>query len=174
MALGQCAWQDANSDSELSESLRKFLMQKYSTAETMLRRADLEIRYYAAFIDLNDDGKKEAIVHLVGTPMCGSGGCTTLVLKPEGEGFKIVGDIVAASAPIRVLQKSSHGWRSLSATAGGGGKPFYEAEFPFDGKAYPESPNIPPARPLDEKEDSGNVVIPDKPYSDATLLLPRP
>ena len=57
------------------ESLKKFLRTRYD---------DKRARYVAAFRDLNGDGTKEAIVYLISNGWCGSGGCSTLILMPNG------------------------------------------------------------------------------------------
>ena len=40
-------------------------------------------RYFSAYTDLNGDGRKEAVVYLIGPRTCGSGGCH---LFPPGKG----------------------------------------------------------------------------------------
>ncbi len=61
----------ADTQQPAGESLKQFL-QSWSNDKTT--------RYVAAFRDLNSDGVHEAIVYLVGSSWCGSGGCNTLVL----------------------------------------------------------------------------------------------
>src|SRR5262245_54702279 len=49
--------------------------------------------YYASFYDLNNDGKPEVLVYLSGSPVwCGSGGCTLLILTPQGPSYKLVSE----------------------------------------------------------------------------------
>ncbi|MEO8050055.1 MAG: hypothetical protein ABI833_06525 [Acidobacteriota bacterium] len=116
-------------------------------------------RYFAAFLDLNSDGKKEAIVYLLGRGWCGSGGCNTIILTRDGASWKVLDEVTITRPPIRVLSKTSHGWHSISVVVVGGGiQPGYEAELSFDGKTYPHSPSVPPARPLIGKV-AGQVVI---------------
>lgn len=115
--------------------------------------ADNNTKYVSAFVDLKDDGVQEAIVYLTCQSLCGSGGCPTLVLAPAGSSYKLVSRISLTHAPIRVLEKKSKGWHSLSVWVEGGGiQPGYETELPFDGVTYPSNPTVPPARPL-----AGNV-----------------
>jgi len=129
-ALGQLA-SKAPVDSR-SIALRLFL-QHFDDSES----GDRATRYYEAFVDLNEDGKLEAIVYLNGPSWCGSGGCTTLVLSPKGDSYRLVAKVPITRTPIRVLSAKSHGWRTLVASVGGGGiQPGYEAEIPFDGSSY--------------------------------------
>ena len=124
---------------------------------------DKTARYVAAFHDLNADGKPEAVVYLMGRKWCGSGGCETLILTPDGRSWKIVAKITITRPPIRVLSETSNGWRDIGVWVQGGGvRPGYEAEIPFDGKTYPSNPSVLPARRLLEKT-SGEVLIPSLP-----------
>ena len=152
-----------------AESLRAFLQDYVREDSLQVKRT---IRYLDAFVDINDDGKQEAIVYLsdsTGT-YCGSGGCPTLVLAPQGSSFRVVAHILITRPPIRVLSGSSHGWRSLGVWVQGGGiQPGYEAELQFDGKSYPTNPSVSPARPL-AANAAGKIVIPQG--ADGTLLYP--
>jgi hypothetical protein len=145
--------------SEAKESLKGFL----KTLDD-----DRTTRYVLAFRDLNVDGTPEAIVHLIGKKWCGSGGCSTLILTPDGSSWRIVANIRITRPPIYVLADMSNGWRSVGVWVQGGGiQPGYEAELRFDGKTYPKNPSVPPARRLERKPE-GEVVIPST--QDATLL----
>jgi hypothetical protein len=143
----------ANSTPE--NSLRKFLQDYVGDSD------DKETtRYDSAFVDLKDDGAKEAIVYLSGDGWCGSGGCTTLVLAPAGSSYRVVAKITITRPPIRVLTSKSNGWHNISVLVGGGGpQPGYEAELRFDGNSYPINPSTPPARRLAGK-GAGEVVVP--------------
>ena len=117
---------------------------KQESDESLLKF--LDVRYFRAFVDLGNDGKKEAIVHLVGPEVCGSGGCLTVILRPEGDSYSLVTDISINRPPIRMLSRSSHGWHDLGVWVEGGGiTPGYEADLAFDGTTYPENPSTPPA-----------------------------
>ncbi len=149
--VGQ-AQQKADSPApEAKESLKKFLKTLDDGRTT---------RYALAFRDLNGDGTPEAIVYLVGKNWCGSGGCNTLILTPNGSSWRIVANIRITRPPIYVLTDVSNGWRSIGVWVQGGGiQRGYEAELRFDGKTYPKNPSVPPARRL-EKKPEGEVVIP--------------
>jgi hypothetical protein len=134
--------------------LKSFLQAYDSRHDT-----DKTTRYVPVLVDLSGDGKKEVIVYLMSGGWCGTGGCTTLVLKPEGPSYRIVRRILGVHPPIRVLDRSSHGWHSLAVwVVGGGIMEGYEAELPFNGTTYPLSPTTPPARRL-TAVPSGRVVV---------------
>jgi len=118
-----------------------------------------ETRYSSAFVDLRDDGTKEVIVYLSGGGWCGSGGCTMLILAPEGMSYRVVTKTTITRRPIHVLPTKSNGWHDISVVvAGGGVQPGYEAELSFDGKTYPSNPSVPPAHPLDG-EVRGKIAV---------------
>jgi hypothetical protein len=121
--------------------------------------SSLKGRFIAAFIDLNGDGKPEAIVYLMSSQWCGSGGCTTLVLERGSNSWRIVSEVSITWPPIRVLRMKFNGWRSVAVWVQGGGiQPGYEGELRFDGKTYPTNPSMAPARPI-TGEAEGQVVI---------------
>jgi hypothetical protein len=115
-------------------------------------------RYAAAFTSLSNQGRPEVVVRLSAGRWCGSGGCTTLVLADEGETFKVVSKITITQLPIRVLNSTSHGWRDLGVTVGGGGiQKAYEATLSYDGRTYPANPSVLPARQRSPR--NGRVLI---------------
>src|SRR5262245_59701953 len=69
------------------ERLKRFL-QGYE--RNPVSHAKRTTRYAAAFVHLDDDGKEEAIIYLIGPRWCGSGGCSLLILKPNGSSFKVI------------------------------------------------------------------------------------
>lgn len=99
-------------------------------------------RYTAA---LTPDGRR-MLVYLTGPNWCGSGGCRLLVLDRAGRTYRTVGEIGVARAPIRLLERQSHGRRDLGVKVAGGGitEP-YEAAVPFDGRRYARNPTVAPA-----------------------------
>ena len=115
-------------------------------------------RYAAAFVDLRDDGTQAAIVYLIGPRWCGSGGCSCLILVPEGESYKVITKTTVTELPIRVLSTKTNGWHDLGVWVKGGPHPGFEAKLKFNGKKYPSNPSVPPAQRL-QKGVEGRVVI---------------
>lgn len=105
-----------------------------------------EIRYYYNRVDLNADGNFEAIVHLVGQSICGTGGCQTLILQPARNGYRVVSKIGLTRTPIIVSRQRTRGWSDLVVRVSGGGitRGYYVA-LRFDGRTYPENPTVIPA-----------------------------
>jgi hypothetical protein len=140
---------------------------------------DRTTRYMLAFRDLNADGTPETIVYLIGKKWCGSGGCNTLIVTPDGSSWRIVASITITPPPIYVLTGMSNGWHSIGVWVQGGGiQPGYEAELRFDGKTYPKNPSVPPDRRL-ERKSAREVVIPSTQkarllYDDQVIRNTRP
>ena len=121
-------------------------------------------RYSVALVDLNGDGRVEALVYAMDSAggrsgdLCGSGGCDLYILSLTATGYRQVADIAITRPPIAVLPTISHGWHDLGVrVAGGGIVSGYEARLRFNGRSYPSNPTIPPATRLEG--DSGKVVI---------------
>jgi len=168
--IAQLQEQPAATSPASLEPLNKFLW-NYLKADFFNEQT--EMWYFVAFADLDGDGTKEAIVHIVSTFTCGTGGCPTLVLTPEGSAYRLVADISITRPPIRVLSSTSHGWKDLAVWVQGGGiMSGYEAELRFDGITYPKNPSIPPAT-RSRNSIPGEVVIPKfKSYKEGKLLMP--
>ncbi|HEX8772353.1 MAG TPA: hypothetical protein VF735_02030 [Pyrinomonadaceae bacterium] len=108
--------------------------------------SEQEIRYYYNRVDLNSDGNFEAIVHLVGPSICGTGGCNTLILQPERGGYRLVSTITVTRTPVIVSAQRTKGWNDLIFYVSGGGiTRGYYAALRFNGRAYPGNPTVLPA-----------------------------
>jgi hypothetical protein len=157
LTVSGLAQQPQEPNSAQQVSLRTFLQAYLSDVPADQRNA---VRYSAAFIDLNGDGSKEVIVYLSGRSWCGSGGCTMLVLTPNGSSYRVVTETTITWPPVRVLRSKTNGWHDISVWIQGGGiQPGYEAELSFDGTTYPSNPSVPPAKRLGSKM-AGQVVVP--------------
>ena len=141
-----------------SQKVRAFLQQYLLDAD------DKEARYLAAFVDLEGVGPRDVIVYFTDQHMCGTGGCSMLILAPRRSSYNVVGSITIAWPPVRVLKTKSHGWHDITVWVQGGGiQPGYEAVLSFDGRIYPNNPTMPPARPATQKVE-GETVIPELPW----------
>jgi hypothetical protein len=156
----RCQGQTKEPKGVASDAALKTVLRQY------LNDQDVEnggtVRYIAAFDDLNDDGMKEVIVHVMCQSLCGTGGCPTLILVPTRSSFRIVSRIPLTRPPIRVLERKSRGWHDITVWVQGGGiQPGYSADLPFDGESYATNPTVPPAHPLGPKA-TGRVIISEK------------
>lgn len=118
-----------------------------------------DARYAAALVDLDGDGRDEAVVRVSGARLCGTGGCNTYVLARSGRTWREVNRFTITWPPVRVLGTRSNGWRDLSVrVAGGGIIRGYEVRLRFDGRRYPLNPTAAPAEPL-PRGVAGRVLI---------------
>ena len=121
---------------------------------------DVPTRYDFNRVDLNGDGEPEILVHLFGKNMCGSGGCTTLILRKQGSGYKVLAQIGSTGVPVFVSQHSTNGWKDLIVMVSGGSTlPGYYAVLPFNGVGYPENPTVAPAEPLDSNQPAVAYLV---------------
>lgn len=122
------------SDEAKAEMLRKVLP---VILEKELVGADSTARRFVYFeTDLNGDGKAELLVGFTGMNWCGSGGCTALLLSPEGT---LVTRFTVAGFPFTILDEKTNGWKNLVVYSGGA-----DRLLKFDGKTYPKNPSIAP------------------------------
>ena len=118
------------------DSLMKALQDYIGTPDAETKTTEFAV----AFVDLRDDGRKEAIVYLSSDGWCGTAGCTMLILAPEGTSYNVVSKIPAVRLPIRVLTAKANGWHSIGVIVRKSGtEPLCEAIISFDGKSYPIS-----------------------------------
>jgi hypothetical protein len=157
------AWQAPEAEEGLKVFLRKYVAKQYGLENT-------KVRYLDKFVDLNGDGRKEVVVLLIGPDVCGSGGCSLLVLAPEKTGYRVLADCVT-NPPVRILSTVSHGWHDIAVFVQGGGiLDGYEAELRFDGKTYPEDPESVPRTV--GKKPPGRTIISSESWEDGKPLLP--
>jgi hypothetical protein len=144
------------SNSNNDENLVKFLKNYQGSGGN----EDRTTRYVSALVDLRDEGAPAFIIYLTGRSWCGSGGCTMLILRPEGQSYKVFAKVMLTRPPIRVLAAKSHGSHDIAVRVQGGGiVRAYEARLSFNGKSYPNNPTTLPARRLSEHV-SGEIVVP--------------
>jgi hypothetical protein len=80
-----------------------------------------------ALVDLNGDGRREAVVYVSEAGLCGSSGCDLEIFELGKSGWRPLGiDLGNTRPPIRLLPTKTHGWRDLSGWQYGGGvdRPF--------------------------------------------------
>lgn len=145
--------------------------------EAALRRAlgpDVgEVRYFSGRADLDGDGRAEVVAHVAGPLLCGTGGCPTLVLAPEGDGLRLVSEVTVSRPPVVAARERTNGWRDLAVGVGGGGAESGLARLRFDGEAYPPNPTVAPAEPAGAVEGD-TLVAPYESFADGTLLPAAP
>jgi putative lipoprotein len=97
--------------------------------------------HQTALVDLNGDGREDALILLQSPYWCGSGGCTMLVFKGTKSGFQFVSRSTLIRAPVLVSNSKTRGWRDLVVEVSGGGAPLKRVALKFDGRKYPLNPS---------------------------------
>lgn len=121
---------------------------------------DADTHYFESLVDLNADGRPEAVVYAAGPMVCGTGGCPLLVFRRHGNGYGLVSRTSVVHTPVLLSPPRHHGWHSLVVTVRGGGAAPARMELRFDGKAYPHNASVPPARPAGSL-DGMETLIPE-------------
>ena len=86
-----------------------------------------ELKFKTASIDLDGDGSNELFVELVGLYECGSGGCTSYILKNYPGGWRVIGSIFGAGVSIKVSRAFKNGFRTIKWSGKSGA--VYRCEF---------------------------------------------
>jgi hypothetical protein len=117
---------------KLERAIRSYYWERY--------HKEYVIKYYPAYIDLNRDGKREAVVYIFGD--CGLTACPLLIATPTKKGYRIISELRPVQTPIWVSNKRNRGWYNIVVIEGGtaNDKPFRSA-YRYDGKSYIEDSN---------------------------------
>ena len=105
------------------------------------------VRYFYNAVDLNMDGIPETLVYLVGSYVCGSGGCPVLIFQSHKDQYHLLSRIVLATHPLLVSQQTTHGWRDLILYVAGSGIAGAYHVLKSSGSTYPDNPSLTPTLP---------------------------
>jgi len=100
-------------------------------------------RYVHAASDLDGDGRDEVFVYLMGSPFCGTGGCTLQVYRLTPGGYVLVNDFPISRLPVVAADTRHNGWRDLWRLESGGGAPATYVRHVYNGERYEERGRIP-------------------------------
>ena len=122
--------------------------------------ADLQNLVYGyALVDLNGDGRKEAVVWARDSNICGTSGCSLDIFVHDKSGWRDSIDVGTTRPPIKILPTRTHGWYDLSSWQFGGGIEHpYEAWWRFNGRSDYDSSRTKWKVP---KRIHGRVIIKD-------------
>jgi hypothetical protein len=127
--------------------------------------------YEFAGVDLNGDGKSEAVVMFTGPDWCQKTGCSLVVFQEEQVGYRPVSHITSARPPVLIGPEASFGWRDLMANTGGGNAPVRTVRLGFSGKGYPANALLQP-EPIAEMLGRSQQVMGETPSFAAALNQP--
>lgn len=114
--------------------------------------ADMKAPLYSGYefrrVDLNDDGRRDALV-LFKTPYgywCGTHGCTMLVMEAHNDHFTLLNSIQPVRAPVHISENKSNGWKDLIIRVSGRWDDAKDVAAKHNGSSYPLDPaDIEPA-----------------------------
>lgn len=109
-------------------------------------------------VDLNGDGKPEALVLFAGEDWCLQTGCSLVVFQLEATGYRPVSHITRVRPPILVGPDNHFGWSDLLVNTGGGPSPVRTVRLGFTGQGYPVNALLQP-EPLTETISRSQGVL---------------
>lgn len=119
-------------------------LERAFSKEFGIKRGEDKVRYYYNRIDLNGDEIPETFVYLIGPALCGTGGCSGLVLERANSGYEVISRFSLVRTPVIISEVKTNGWKDIIMyVAGGGIEPSYRV-LKFDGETYPLNPSIQP------------------------------
>jgi peptidoglycan hydrolase-like protein with peptidoglycan-binding domain len=107
------------------------------------------VRYLYRFAELNRENADNSLmlVYLFGDQVCGTGGCTMLVLEALPRGFRLISRITTVQETVIVSTQRTNGFPDLIVLTSGGGIPAAYRRLQFDGTSYPTNASAAPSLP---------------------------
>lgn len=175
------AGKTANSPTTLSDGparnvALKTAIETVIAADMQALEIDMEEqKLFTDYIDLNGDGTQDAIVIMIGSYWCGTGGCTMFVFEGQDQKFRLVSQSSLIRPPLNVSDTKTQGWNDLIVTVSGGGMPSKTVALKFDGKQYPLNPSDQPSLPANSSI-KGKALFPEgsEPRTMAEFALGHP
>lgn len=97
--------------------------------------------------DLNDDGRRDALVYLK-SPYgywCGTHGCALLIFRAHDEHFTLINAVQPVRTPVHISVLKTKGWKNLVVRVSGRADKAKDVAMQFDGQRYPTDPSkLPP------------------------------
>jgi tetratricopeptide (TPR) repeat protein len=144
------------SETEKDVKLEKALVKAFE-----LEQYEDNVRYYYNKVDLNEDGNPEIFAYLVGSPVCGTGGCSGAIFKQENGEYRLLSTFSLVNNPVIVSNSKTNGYRDIIMHVFGGGIESFFARVKYDGTTYPRNPSIQPKVEWDTKEDGIAIIADD-------------
>lgn len=123
------------SDDVLKSAIRNFLLTKGAPENST---------YEFERIDLNNDGRREALV-LFSLPhhyWCGWDGCPMAIFQPHEDHFVLLSLINSVRAPVYLPHQQTKGWRDIVLRVSGTRMPDKNVVLRHDGRKYPNTPML--------------------------------
>ncbi len=152
-----------------SETKKDTILEEAFAKEFDLNKGTDFIRYYYNKIDLNDDQIPETFVYLVGPMVCGTGGCSALLLEEKNGDYTVKSRFSLVRTPVIIQNETTNGWKNIVMyVAGGGIEPGYH-QLKFDGENYPSNPSVQPI--VEEDKIKGIGIMNDEIAEDTGIVF---
>ncbi len=152
-----------------SETKKDAALEKVFAKEFGLTKGTDSIRYYYNKIDLNNDQIPETFVYLVGPMVCGTGGCSGLLLEEKNGDYKVKSRFSLVRTPVIIQNETTNGWKDIVMYVTGGGiEPGYH-QLKFNGESYPSNPSVQPI--VEEDKIKGIGIINDEIAEDTGIVF---
>ena len=161
-----------NSETSPDFKLEQAILEDMPEYSKVVSSPNQYVRYSYNRVDLNDDGRPEVVVYLVGSYTCGTGGCTTLIFTPRGQEYRLVSEITLVNAPILVTPQKTLGWKDLVILVSGGGARAHYTRLQFNGRTYPGNPTVQPGVSTNSTL-TGQALVSDAYSGSGIVLQPR-
>lgn len=148
-------------DAEVGKAVERYGLTKQRKLE----------QYEIAGVDLNGDGRSEALVLFTGQDWCQRTGCSLVVFQEEQTGYRQVSHMISVRPPLMVGPETSFGWRDLIVRTGGGAAPVRTVRLGFTGKGYPANALLQP-EPVSEMLSRSQEVMAETPAFAAAFSRP--
>ena len=143
-----------------SETKKDEAIEKTFAKEFGLKKGSDSVSYFYNKIDLNDDQIPETFVYLVGPTVCGTGGCSGLLLEEKDGDYIVKSRFSLVRIPVIIQNETTNGWKDIVMYVTGGGiEPGYH-QLKFNGESYPSNPSVEPV--IKEEKIKGIGILNDE------------
>jgi len=125
-----------------SEKLRNIRLEKAIIDVFNLDQTVDSVRYYYNNIDLNDDRKEEIFVYLVGSYVCGTGGCSSAIFEKSNRRYVLLSRFSLVNNPVLISNNKTNGYKNIIMYVAGGGIKIFYAILQYNGTTYPSNPSV--------------------------------
>ena len=119
--------------------------------------------YAVAYADIGGDRRDEALVYLVDSRWCASGGCSLMILTPAAKGWKSMGQTSVTRLPVYRLLSGRGGWNDLAVGVGRGASATGIAVLRFADGRYPGNPIAQPK--LNRLPHGARMLLSERPLT---------
>lgn len=152
-----------------SETKKDTALEDMFSKEFGLTKGTDSIRYYYNKIDLNNDQIPEIFVYLVGPTVCGTGGCSGLLLEEKNGEYTVKSRFSLVLTPVIIQNETTNGWKDIVMYVTGGGiEPGYH-QLKFNGESYPSNPSVEPV--VKEEKIKGMGILNDEITQDNGIVF---